>query len=213
MKRFNLNFLAVAAIAVSVAFTSCDKDKDKDEELVSSAFDGKITVKVHNGEKYNDVFKTVRLTEYDDNGKAFIIASGEYSNGGFTLNFVKTVPDKFLRVQAFSGDIKTSNSKVKFYGADDDVEGYDAEGKFVDSFSYHTDYSKNDFSAYAFFMYVDDDLTVTGTQNMEELRVKYELSLKKGWNIVYSYESEEKKEGGLTTKAIDGLKWYRDDDN
>ena len=87
------------------------------------------------------------------------------------------------------------------------------------------------------YMYADNDCSITGInvntykqlnifydneteefiakEYTVEETVTYSISLKKGWNIIYRIEKENKSEGDnklikleMTTKAVSGLKWY-----
>jgi hypothetical protein len=71
-------------------------------------------------------------------------------------------------------------------------------------------------------VYVDGDLSVTGTENgsdsweddgvtyMETWTVKYSANLKKGWNLIYRKETEIGNTyiEEITTTAPTGIKWH-----
>ncbi|WP_158648211.1 hypothetical protein, partial [Candidatus Symbiothrix dinenymphae] len=96
--------LWLAAIATSAVMVGCveaetDEEK-KGEEITSGSFDGHtFRAKVEDGSFYNERIDEVKIwfTDYSYGRDTFVVANGKYTNGGFTLNFVETIPDKYLQ--------------------------------------------------------------------------------------------------------------------
>jgi len=221
------NFFTVICVCIGLMFAGCDGDDDDDNGngLVSGWFDGKITAQVVNGNAYNNLFSSVeafaspRSTMCDN--FIYFIVKGVYSNGGFTINLPQTIDDKYLvRIDEavfitdwnddyFDGDdIKISNRNVKTLQIWN-FEGYDSQGDWVDNFLY---IKEGEFLWWtrAFFWYVDRDVTITGTADGYYEGDTWNVSLKKGWNIVYRINNDHQHE--YTTKPVDGMKWYRLED-
>jgi len=196
-------------ITISVTQKATKEDGTLYEKPESGAFDGKITAKVENAsEADNANVSKVQALLWDDNiDDDVVIASGSYANGNFTLTLPQTVSNNLLEnVEDRFGDpeVEISDKKANiaivwgFYY-------YDGDDKRVGSL----DYEKG--NIYAFFVYADKDVTVTGRSSDNDI---YNMSLKKGWNIVYDNPTSIGKKG-YTTQSIDGLKWYfyKDDDD
>jgi hypothetical protein len=67
-------------------------------------------------------------------------------------------------------------------------------------------------------MYADRDVTLIGSMSEDEdanvVTITYDLSLKKGWNLVYVTWTETETEINVvgTTTPVEGLKWYAEKD-
>jgi len=174
--------------------------------LVSSAFDGKITAKVENGNDYNAVISTVAARIYNENsGKYEVFASGSYANGGFTITLPATPNAKFLiSLGEVPAGITISDKTAKAVSVNEftplDSKGYSVGDLY---------YAKDDRYSGAVFMYADRDVTITGSYR-NEIQVNFSMLLKKGWNIVY--EEAYNSSYNLTTMPVSGLKWYFEED-
>jgi hypothetical protein len=192
---------------------ACNKNDDKDDETPSGWFNGVITAVVENGNNYNSLIgKVSAMVEfYNEATRDWVveeIASGNWSNGGFTLTLPATLDDKFLR-NLVAGDIPTGitisdrNAKVS--------EGiwfraYNSDGScHVGSFWYSKKDENSD--AEVIFTYADRDVIITSTAREDEI---YNVSLKRGWNKIYI--TTMRNQGGwrveISTKAVGGLKWH-----
>ncbi|GHT18653.1 hypothetical protein AGMMS4957_01350 [Bacteroidia bacterium] len=108
-----------------------------------------------------------------------VTVTGKYAKGGFTIVLPASVPDKYLEDR---GGIKMLGISA------DNFRPYDKNGVGVDGrFRYSPDDSP-------WFMYVDRDAA------------RDNLSLKKGWNIVYFPDN---KDGNMTSTPPSGFtdKW------
>ena len=77
-----------------------------------------------------------------------------------------------------------------------------------------TGINANTYTSPTIFYDKETEEFITKDYTVEET-VAYSISLKKGWNIIYRIEKENKSEGDnrilkseMTTKAVSGLKWY-----
>jgi len=219
MKKTFLNFGLILALGLTTAvFNSCNKDDDKDGTSVNAS---KITAT--NVVNSSTQIKTVKaladwVSGYDYGTDA--IAHAPYQNDGFTLELPATLGDKYL--ETFDEDdlegISVSDKKLKLYLLDD-LKGYNKDDEEI-GFFYSLQTSENSFH-YTSRMYVDRDATIKG-ENKEtneygdESTVKFDLTLKKGWNIVYfSLKRETKNDRDAFTLTYSSKKpsgvnytWY-----
>jgi hypothetical protein len=203
---------------------ACNKDDDK--KIPSGWFNGRITAVVENGNNYNSLIgKVAVIAEFRTDKKdewgyyewdSEIIASNNWSNGGFTLTLPAMLDDKFLwdLSDDFPTSLTLSDRNVKVSNAIW-FRPYNSDG---DCRVGWLDYGKEDENSYvvAFFVYADRDVIITGSHDdycCEECGTWFEVwnvSLKRGWNKIYATEKEV--QGGwraeYSTKAVSGLKWY-----
>ena len=215
MKKVVLNYLVIAALVVSAAFTSCNKNGDDDKDEGGATID-KITAKVEGGAKYNGEITTVKLAvdEYT------ALATGNWNNGGFTIELPKTVDAEYLYTVDYESTVTVSNKNAKQFCAW--FIGYDADDGLVDDFWYAKQGMVNNSLTYAEYIYVDSDVNISGTEKYSdegyEWNFVYSLTLKKGWNITYWVESETEKSGKTVyngehkNSTVSGLKWYSSED-
>jgi len=200
-----LFYLLTVAVAATTMFVACSKDNDEPE---SGWFDGTITAVVENGNAYNGVVSKVTAEAWDNNSRKFVeIASGSYTNGGFTLRLPATLSDNYLKSDIF-GPVKDAlkfsdeNAKATIEVI---ISAYNSSGVKVGWFDYGTEaekYPAIDVS----FMYADRDLTITGSFVDRGDTYSYSISLKKGWNKLYNTWDDGYDE--YTTKPVSGCKWY-----
>jgi hypothetical protein len=209
MKR---NFLMKAFVCMFtvVALSSCNKDDDDGD---NGAIDNTLKVAVENGNSLNEKIAVVKLIIWPGDKE---YASVEYKDGGFTLTLPENLSSQDLGPfddDDFHYSIKISNENVKYGWAF--LEAYKS-GRYVGDF-----YLKSgDWEGYP--VYADGDVSITGTYTETEEydgytrtdTEKYNVNLKKGWNIVY--EKGQGTENGTTytytyeatTTAPVGVKWY-----
>jgi hypothetical protein len=228
MKR---NFLMKAFVCLFtvVALSSCDKNENEEEEAKSGAIGNTLTVAVENGNSYNSRIDTVKLTSWDESAHTDReIASANYANGGFTITLPETVSSQYLEPitsllydydeEGVPSGVTVSNSEVKIYDGADCFEAYKSsrnvgEIMLVINESY--------FEFYGVLTYVDGDVSITGTgtetnndyiyiseDGVAYPDIKYDVHLKKGWNIVYYKEIDYDHLVEATTTAPAGVKWY-----
>ncbi|MDR0437085.1 MAG: hypothetical protein LBH22_02145 [Bacteroidales bacterium] len=192
-----------------LAMVACGKDDDG--KFPTSAFDGKITAVVENGNAYNSVVSkvVVMLHWHNENGHCIDeeIANSNYSNGNFTLTLPILDP-KTLEVLAEDAPqgIKISDEKAKIGTVyREDFHAYNNSGNKVGEFFYGK--YDGDFITSVSFMYADRDVTITGSVNDDGFVATYNVSLKKGWNKVYM-TTDNRTKAEISTKEVSGVKWY-----
>ena len=183
MKNYLLKFGLFFALGLtSAVFYSCDKDDDKGGNTLKITATGVV-----NG---SDQITTVKAIIYlEDSDGVDVMAQAAYKNNGFTLELPATIDVKYLNSIGDFGDIQTitisnKDAKVLFW---EDIYGYDKDGNEIGYF-YLLEGNENS-GYYTSWMYADRNLTITGEiKDVDEYSTyieKYDLQLKKGWNVVY----------------------------
>ncbi|MCL2026998.1 MAG: Ig-like domain-containing protein [Bacteroidales bacterium] len=176
----------------------------------TSWFDGTINATVVNGNSYNSYADRVVVMLWNqDTYNEEEFASAPYVNGGFSMTLPTTPAPSFqLPFGGSEGGIQISNPNVMFVyfenmtalNGDDDFFDYIIHGK-VDASSL----------VYVDFFWVDNDVTMTGTEVWEYGGVQYtdtySLSLVQGWNKVYLISYDEYT-SVFTTTPVAGVDWY-----
>jgi len=165
----------------------------------------------------------------DNDDKEVTLATGNYTNGGFTIIIPDYLPIKYLApVEDIASTVEISNTEVNiakgFY-----IQGFDKDNKYVTTFFYG---KKDGSTTYSIdYVYADSEVDISGTgvktftyEDDEGLEVEVEenydfsLKLKKGWNNTYiakskTYENDtEVWTIEITSSAVEGYKWYSGDD-
>ena len=160
-------FVAVFFVS-SIILAGCDEDKDKDDaesEEISTI--NKITATVEGGSQYNDKVSKVKFVI--DGSQYFVLATGNYSNGGFTIELPQTVDAKYLEELDFSSSVTVSNENAKilwwtYFGGVDADDEYFCEfiyGK-LDKYTWDPYYA-SDFTN-VLYIYVDSNVNISGTE-------------------------------------------------
>lgn len=202
MKKKFLNFGLFLALGLTTAvFNSCEKDDDNDGGTNGGNASKITATNVING---STNIKTVKALIYWESGEndydSDAIAQAPYQNNGFTLELPATVGAKYLEtidMDDLEGIVVSDkNFKSCFlegfngYNGDDDEIGY-----------LYLEEINDDTEHYTSWIYVDRDVTMKGESKEideeidEEYIDKYDLILKKGWNIVYRSWTESYKDG------------------
>jgi hypothetical protein len=200
-------FVSLLAVA---ALCGCDKDdenKDAENESTGVIANNTVTVKIGGGNIYTASIDSVKMFAHYGFETQTKIASAPYSDGGFTLRLPTTVDDAYLmKFNITSDEVKISNPDVKILSSDDSyIRACNASGEVIGRFDY-----KNTSKDYGLPMYSNGNVTVTGTTDeYESGRVKFNLHLNKGWNMVYVREikTDGKTVREETTQAPSGLQW------
>jgi hypothetical protein len=198
-----------AFICAVTVFTGCNKD---DDDSGSSSITS-ISATVESGSSYNSSIETVKaMVDVDDVYSA--IASGKYNNGGFSINLPQTVDDQYLEKMTtdMPDGIKVSDSQAKGCGIE--LKGYKSDQE-VGTFQY-TLTNDTDAGNEGAYVYVDKNTTISGSYSETlwgvTIKAVYDLSLKKGWNIVYMQTTASATDLSATMKIsnekITGLKWF-----
>jgi len=202
MKKKFYSFAAFAFFCASLLFVSCNRDVD---EPTSGAFDGRITATVVNGSQLNGIVSTVRLVYFEDWGGDVTLATGTFSNGGFSLNLPEAVPSRYLFniEEIFGGEISDTRTNITFIGIDGgplSLMGYNREGFPIGQFNrIDRAYSA---TMWAIYIYVDRGVRITGSDDWSDFD---NISLTRGWNIMYTNPNSG---GIITTKDPGGLRWF-----
>jgi len=225
MNRFFVNQLVIAALIVSAAFvTSCKKD---DVTATSGAFNGVITAQVENGTHYNDLVK--RVAVLGGRQDVFVVGTGVYENGGFTITFPQEPPANVLisifEERELPNGISTSDKNVKLLNATEGgIKAYSSTvGEFNDEDRVGVFFCvkiSNNSTSEMHVMYADRDVIIKGTSKNTDDDVtyilEYNVNYKKGWNKSYITFRETQKGDKremyteVTTNPISDLKWIFD---
>jgi hypothetical protein len=213
---FYVWMMMLGAVITAGAITGCNKD-DGDGGTTSAITS--ITAVVENGSQYNTAVETVEAWI----GEEYLVASGKYASGGFTLNLPETVPAAHLGLlvnEAGKGatvsDAEARVTSIDFFDA---YKGDTRAGRF--EHATHPEESTELTVTRANYMYADRDARVSGTTTSGEHNASTTLSitLKKGWNILYVTSVREVSENGdesytrtvsntISNTAPAGMKWY-----
>ncbi|MDR0385987.1 MAG: hypothetical protein LBH60_07910, partial [Prevotellaceae bacterium] len=198
-----------------VAFSSCSKDEDNGNGNSSKIEGNKLTVAVENGASHNSKIDLVKAEIwYGDEWTEYTVATAPYSNGKFTLNLPASVDAKYLDAvtNELSEGVTVSNRSAKI-AVVEGLAAYKSDNHVGDIY-YTTGNREGDW--WATLIYADADVSVTGTSTQTyddgavyTYKTKYNVHLKRGWNMVYNRETA-KNEGEVTSTATAGLKWYVD---
>ncbi|MDR2231602.1 MAG: hypothetical protein LBE56_00600 [Tannerella sp.] len=227
IKKLKL-LLPATVLSLSFLAGSCSDDNAPGIETNK---DG--TISVIEGKIFNELdesveIKTVGGCLWDDWDNIYVVSMAPFENGGFRMELPPEVTDEsylelLYPVFAEIPEIKFSDTKVKYReleifanrGSEIEMGAYDVYLQTVDPALSKVP----DKGAYCIFTYVDRDVTITGKvtseSELDPLAVsEIDLSLKKGWNAVYSefdYTSKPARTKS-STKAPSGLKWWVDID-
>ncbi len=200
MKKTFLNFgLFLALGLTTVVFNSCDKDDDNDGDTNGGNASKITATNVFNG---STNIKTVKALIYWESGEndygKDAITQAPYLNNGFTLELPTTLEAKYL--ETFDADdlegiaVSDKNFKSCFL---EDLRGYNEDDDEIGYFYLEEENGDNDY--YTSWIYSDRDVTIKGEDDGE----KYNVTLKKGWNVVYdsytddSYSFTSQKPSGV----------------
>lgn len=177
MKKSFLKFGFILTLVCSITiFSSCEKKKGTTGGGGSSTDVSLITAtNIINGT--NDI-KTVKA-RFDD----IIIAQTSYQNNGFTLQLPTTLNDIYLySLSEWDSEISISDRTAK-YLALSNLYAYDIDDDEIGWFNYA--YEKSNEWGAILWMYVDKNVTISGSEIGSYESVSYNLNLQKGWNIFY----------------------------
>ena len=188
MKKTFLNFgLFLALGLTTVVFNSCDKDDDNDGDTNGGNASKITATNVFNG---STNIKTVKALIYWESGQndygTDAITQAPYLNNGFTLELPTTLEAKYL--ETFDADdlegIAVSDKNFKSYFLED-LRGYNEDDDEIGYFYLEEENGDNDY--YTSWIYSDRDVTIKGEDDGE----KYNVTLKKGWNVVYDSYTDD----------------------
>ncbi|MDR2287162.1 MAG: Ig-like domain-containing protein [Prevotellaceae bacterium] len=214
----------VTAVAKGSAKIVASAGSKSDECAVTVTADTTITATVENGSSFNGEVDTVKAEiEYiKSNGRwdDYMLASAPYSNGGFTLKLPKEVSDLYLNALSegeIPDSITVSNRNVKIGQVF--LNAYESNYQVGNFYHGTADWE-------GFLIYANGNVSVTGSNTYTEINdfdgdgvpdetytytEKDNVHLKKGWNMVYTRETEKENntyEYEMTTTAPSDAKWY-----
>jgi hypothetical protein len=153
------------------------------------------------------------LKAYADPQKQVVAAEDTINSiEEFALQFVNPIDEKYLQPvtdiplfkngSAYKDSLSISGDAAANGLCIDSVSAYDNKGRYVSEFTYRMNPSWiGDCGELTYFVYLDNDLQITGKYSTTRTMIKndvaitmpgrayytYNLSLKKGWNIIYAH--------------------------
>ena len=212
-------FLAVGL--TSTVFYACKKESD-DGNIGGNASKIIATGVINSSTQIATVKAEVDWETNSDYGSD-VIAQAQYQNTGFTLELPATLPAKYLEPlfgeEDFPHDVTVSDRTVKGTGVE--IGAYDINENNIGGF-YLIDGANEDEPDGVNWVYVDKNVTIKGEEREideeenEEYIGKYDMNLKKGWNVVYGKwtESHSNSTGRdvyaytLTSKKPSGANYF-----
>ena len=197
MRRQTFN-LFVSVLVISFVFAACEKKKSSDILFVIEAKD------VINS--CSDIDSVKAIVEDENEFFYYEVASAKYQDKGFKLVLPAVVPDKYLQSASYGlpASIRPSvdkNAKVGF------IEGqiaFDNTGKEIGRFQFRNE----DNTFYTRYLYADRGFTIIGIDDFDGLIMEYECYFKKGWNILYFVEMENRGIARTQKPDYAGFRWY-----
>ena len=219
MNKFLLSIVVCACAGIII--TGCSKNDSTDDNSSIKV----INATVENGSDYNSKIDAVKgllnstmgyNSETDSiSVDGYEVESANFKSGGFTLDLPETVDTKNLQ-KIHNNEIPNgvSMSDTSVYGNFLSIMAYKS-GSLIGEFYYGTE-DTTSLLNYALYLYVDRKVTITGTGSKQDdygttTNLTYNVSLKKGWNIMYETEnisdSGESTTVEVTSVLPDNLKW------
>jgi hypothetical protein len=201
-----------------VVSSSCKKDEETKGLVVKAV--------VENGNDYNSMIDEVKACVYYDatGNENFVlgfIATGKYEKGGFNLTLPSVIDNKYLtKLDGLIGieSIIISDPNLMLAPIEEFVgyQGADPVGVFSFGNGIETE---AEIETLATYFYSDRNASVKGELSSIEddytMTLVYDMTLKKGWNLVYAIISGDPVTGFttlVTTTSVDNLKWQFYDD-
>ena len=211
--KIKRKLVMLLSIMVFIGISSCSDDNDNGSNNPSV-----IDAKVVDGSEYNDQIVTVKALivesyeRYPGGGyyqTGYEVASCPYKNGGFKLNLSKDVPSQYLESldetdfgeEEIAPFVSDKNAKI----ANLSILAYDEADKEIGEFYLNWE---NEEDAGAIYCYADRDFTVKGTYNYGDYKDIYNVSIRKGWNIIYNKETNESFTSTTSKPNGANFKWY-----
>ena len=202
MKKTFLKIGLFAALGLTVAaFNSCKDNKPGPDNGIGGSTnpDGSFTVMATNVINGSAQITTVKALAYWSSGNwedgdyeygEDVIAQAPYSTNGFTLKLPATVAAKYLygidEDELLGVTISDRAVKMRSFSG---FSGFDKDENEIGYF--YLGEETDDSEHVAVWLYADRDVTIKGEEkeidedyNEEYIR-KFDLQLKKGWNVVY----------------------------
>jgi len=208
-------FTLAAFIFAATIFTGCSKDEDEGSSV-------SINATVEDGTSYATSIDDVKAVIVDGDSIISVVASSNYTNGSFSLTLPKSLDAKYLSAmdEEMPEGIKVSNLKVNGCGIN--FCGYKS-GEIVGTFQNgRMDNGIGMLTLVESYIFVDGDVTISGGNSETadlmgmpfKVETNYNLTLKKGWNLVYMEmiptitETDLAMAINFSNTQVDGMKWY-----
>ena len=215
----SLLFLVLGLI--TTVFYSCSKDDSGNEYSNAATITATNVINQYSPEEMVPDIVTVIAETTDGDLSYYKFAEAQYKNNGFTMKLPATVPAQYL-IPMFDYPegvtVSDKTAKQTYFGT---FSVYDKDnnelGELIYSSGYDNYYDNDSDSYYdsadAVWMYVDKKVTIKGECDYGDGPEIYDLTLVKGWNIIYQiYSSLSKstytyKESSQLPSGVT-LKWY-----
>ncbi|MDR1454336.1 MAG: hypothetical protein LBJ01_01675 [Tannerella sp.] len=199
-----------------------DDENGTGDENGTDSEDGTVFVIEARADDWDNAFPLgyVEAQFHKDDDDYYLIAGSRFENGAFRLEFSSMVDERFLYPIMGAGAppwLKVSNPdakvrEVEFFGLNE-KGGYRVAILKYTTFDTHD----HDFESGSdgYFLYADSAVTLIGSTSEFDAEYgitaeyEYNVSLKKGWNVVYQHIEIEGMTIKLTlsNKNPGGLKW------
>lgn len=178
----------------------CGKDDDPAEPGTESGTGGAVTInaKVENGSNYNSKADNVKaLMDVDEERDeetgdyywvGYTVASGQYKDGGFTINLPETVDSKYLSTPGLEKGVTLSDTNIKG-GSIEFFVAYKSGVEVGDIYyATYSPASEPTAGTDAAYMHVDRGVKITGSGVDEDGdNFSYNASLKKDGTLYMSH--------------------------
>ena len=197
MKK-HLNPLMIALMAIAMLATTCGPEEPKPEPPV--IFDPSVIIATNVINSDSSIETVKAFMDDETSWDEEVVATGKYENDGFKLTLPKTVSDNFLYPigEEFEDDewVTVSDLQAKVGGTW--LYAFNKSDKEIGEFYYFG--INNRVWVDALYMYADRNFTIKGKYEYGKWTEEYDMSFKKGWNIVYAVEEMHGTKFILTTQ-------------
>jgi len=214
MKKY-LIYFKTGVLVIMISLVSCKKESSGGEGGGGSEGGEPLLIHaiIENGDYFDGRISTIKALLGNDK-KVNAIATATCENNEFEITLPGTISGKYLYSwpAGFKGTI--SDPRAKIGGTS--LRAYDSKNKEIGDVLNCSLYGNGSVLYFVFYYYADRDVTITGNMNNEySLKIEFDLSFKKGWNLVYEkiVFNEEKYDYFLTTQEPSDVifKWYCSD--
>jgi hypothetical protein len=189
--------LVAVGIILMTAVVACKKDP-KEGGGGTFVINATNVIEVDANDDIDSVKAIVYIGDYQ-------VGAAKFQNNGFIINLCATVPDEYLRTM--DPDIfdlmSDKNAKISFLIG---IMAYNSAGIEIGEFLLR-DRSDNRYCE-AGYIYADRNFTIKYTNTYLGHTYTFDCNFKRGWNIIYEYDSDN--EEGTATQKPSGvnLEWY-----
>jgi hypothetical protein len=207
------------------------EEDDENCDCSVTVNDNILTVVIENGDSDDRVIGIIKAEnyyyDYDySDGYYVTFATAPYNNSGFTITLPENVSYQYLNSWQWQFNldslsikgITVSNPNVRTTGPMwlCEYQSNSRIGTFNHGY-YYWNPQDHDWYVDSYLIYVDRDFIITGTlidtETDDNNRIiyvtnKFNVHMKKGWNMIYEKEIEKTHEWELTTQVPAGSKCY-----